>query len=88
MPKPTKTSMACQTYKFVRSAHRRMLTPRERIMSSPPMVGVPAFDAWAATSSRMYWPHLSLRSQMMNFGPMRMLKRSAVMSAAMERKVM
>ena len=54
---------AIQTKGLLRSAHSRVGTTMEMTISTPPMVGVPAFF-WCALgpSSRMYWPIWNSRS--------------------------
>ena len=67
--------------------HNNRLMNREKPMSRPPMVGVPALLSWALTSSRIYWPHLTLLSQAIKRGPTIMDTDRAVSRAQTERKV-
>jgi hypothetical protein len=63
-----------------------MLVPRLRKISSPPIVGVPAFVACFFTSGSIYCPHFTLCSQEINAGPTIMVIMRAVIKAPIERK--
>ncbi len=59
-----------QTKTLLRSAHSSVGTTMEMAISTPPMVGVPAFFWWAlGPSSRMYWPIWNSRRRRITAGP-------------------
>ena len=56
-PKARVENIAIQMKRLLRSAHSIVGTSMATTISTPPMVGVPAFFWWAlGPSSRMYWP--------------------------------
>jgi len=78
-----------QTFRLVRSPHRRVGTMMPVRIRRPPMVGVPAL-VWCAfgPSSRMYWPICWRRSRSIIQGPRASTRKSAVRLARAVRTVM
>jgi hypothetical protein len=63
------TSSASQTSVLRRSHHRIVPADSAMMISAPPMVGVPFFDAWpAGPSSRISSPSWRSRARRMNQG--------------------
>jgi len=88
-PWPSVTSTATHTYQSCRSASSSVESSREKMMSVPPMVGVPAFTEWAAgPSERIDWPICRRMSRRMSVGPRRSDRLSAVRPARRVRNVM
>ena len=87
-PKAAVENITTQIKGFDRSAHKKVGSRMAMQMSTPPMVGVPAFF-WCALgpSSRMYWPIWNSRSFSMTNGPMMSVISSAVSEAKAVRNV-
>jgi hypothetical protein len=82
-------AMTAQTRLLSRRVHSRVETKTDARMSSPPMVGVPAFlrCVWGP-SSRISWPYFLSCSHRMNGGYSSIVSSSAVVMAAAARKLM
>ena len=81
-PKPSAAKRSSHVWMLVGSCQRTRETPTERMMSTPPMVGVPAF-AWCevGVSSRAVHPVFNARSRAMTQGPKRKEISRAVIAA-------
>ncbi len=88
-PFDTVTRSASQTYHEVTSARSSVASVSEKMMSVPPMVGVPAFLACdCGPSSRIDWRICSSVSRRMSRGPMTSDTTRAVRPATRVRNVM
>src|SRR4030043_484318 len=71
-----------QTYKFLRSPHIKTANSMQRIIRSPPIVGVPALPIWVlGPSSLICWVMLNLLSLFIIHGPIISAKTIAVSTA-------
>ncbi len=79
--------MATTTIRLSIRAHRKVGNSVARMMTSPPIVGVPRFPWWlAGPSARMIWPILCARRRRITAGPTRNDSTSAVTPAPATRK--
>ena len=81
--------MAIQTYVLARLPQTSVGTIVPRMMSMPPIDGVPFLTKWdCGPSSRISWPICFRRSRRMSQGPRRKLRTRAVTPARAVRTVM
>ena len=82
------TNSAIQVYFTRKSAQSSMAMQTLRMMSAPPIVGVPAFFRWVCgPSSRTYCPICRRRRRAIIRPPKPMERRSAVSAPKMTREV-
>ena len=73
--------------------HTKVATRTRPMMSTPPMVGMPALprcnsaSLWTTAAERMGWPAFRATSALMTVGPSQRLPRKAVRQAMAARKV-
>jgi hypothetical protein len=81
-PKAAKAPRVSHTFRFPKSIHRIMEISTEKMIKTPPMVGVPPFFRWlSGPSSRTDWPILSRRRASIIRGPSIKQKSSVVRAA-------